>query len=337
LGDSGIRATLVAMRTRATELLGIEHPVVLGGMGGGTSPELVIAVSNAGGLGVKGCVGDPPAEIARLAETIRGATDQPFGLNLLLFQANAEAIEAVVAARPAVLSTAWPATEQELVPIFERAHAAGLKVMHMASTVYEARRAAEAGADVIVAQGTEGGGHVGEMGTFVLVPMVVRAVAPVPVLAAGGIADGAGLAAALMLGAEGVLLGTRFLATNESPLPEGYKQAICRSDGHDTLLTELPDVISGVVWPGAFARVLRNRFIQDWLGREADVRRYRAELRENLQRAREQGDVEHGSLLIGQDAGLIDRVEPAAEVVSRIVAEAETILGGRPADVLRRA
>lgn len=325
------------MRTRATELLGIEHPVVLGGMGGGTSPELVIAVSNAGGLGVKGCVGDPPAEIARLAETIRGATDQPFGLNLLLFQASAEAIEAVVAARPAVLSTAWPATEQELVPIFERAHAAGLKVMHMASTVYEARRAAEAGADVIVAQGTEGGGHVGEMGTFVLVPMVVRAVAPVPVLAAGGIADGAGLAAALMLGAEGVLLGTRFLATNESPLPEGYKQAICRSDGHDTLLTELPDVISGVVWPGAFARVLRNRFIQDWLGREADVRRYRAELRENLQRAREQGDVEHGSLLIGQDAGLIDRVEPAAEVVSRIVAEAETILGGRPADVLRRA
>src|SRR5258708_3894969 len=136
--------------------------------------------------------------------------------------------------------------------------------MDMASTVHEARRAAEAGADVVVAQGTEGGGHVGEMGTFVLVPMVVRAVAPLPVLAAGGIADGAGLAAASMLGAEGVLLGTRFLATEKSPLPETYKQAICRSDGHDTLLTELPDVTSGVVWPGAFAPVLRNPFIQDW-------------------------------------------------------------------------
>lgn len=171
-----------------------------------------------------------PAEIARLAATIRAATATPFGLNLLLFQVNAEAIEGVIAARPAVLSTAWPATDQDLVPIFARAHANGLKVMHIASTIHsQARRSGWA--DFVVAQGTEGGGHVGEMGTFVLVPMVVRAVAPVPVLAAGGIADGASLAAALMLGAEGVLLGTRFLATDESPLPEGYKQAICRSDG----------------------------------------------------------------------------------------------------------
>ena len=116
-----------------------------------------------------------------------------------------------------------------------------------------------AGADVIVAQGTEGGGHVGLMGTMVLVPQVVRAVAPLPVLAAGGVADGAGLAASLMLGAEGVLLGTRFLATPEAPLPDAYKQAICASTGDDTLLTEMPDVVAGRVWPGAFARVLRNR------------------------------------------------------------------------------
>src|SRR5439155_27104816 len=107
-----------------------------------------------------------------------------------------------------------------------------------------------AGADIIVAQGTEGGGHIGLMGSIVLTPMVVRAVAPRPVLAAGGFADGAGLAAAIMLGAEGVLLGTRFLATPESPLPDSYKQAICRSDGHDTLVTELPDVLAGQVWPG---------------------------------------------------------------------------------------
>ena len=125
--------------------------------------------------------------------------------------------------------------------------------MHMVSTVHEAGRAAESGADVLVAQGTEGGGHVGLMGTLVLVRQVVRAVAPIPVLAAGGIADGAGLAAALMLGAEGVLLGTPFLATPEAPLPDSYKQAICHSNGHDTLLTELPDVINAQVWPGAFA------------------------------------------------------------------------------------
>src|SRR5207248_11564301 len=117
-----------------------------------------------------------------------------------------------------------------------RVHAAGARITHMVSTVNEARRAADAGADVIIAQGTEGGGHVGVMGTIVLVPQVVRAVAPIPVLAAGGIADGAGLAAALMLGAEGVLLGTRLLATDEAPLPRQYKEAICRSDGHDTLL-----------------------------------------------------------------------------------------------------
>jgi NAD(P)H-dependent flavin oxidoreductase YrpB (nitropropane dioxygenase family) len=150
--------------------------------------------------------------------------------------------------------------------------------MHMVSTVHEARRAADAGADVIVAQGSEGGGHVGLIGAMVLVPQVVRAVAPLPVLAAGGIADGAGLAAALMLGAEGVLLGTRFLATPEAPLPDSYKQAICRSDGHDTLLTELPDVVNGQVWPGAFARVLRTGFIQEGLGREAEVRLRRPEL-----------------------------------------------------------
>ena len=322
------------MRTRACELFGIEHPVVLGGMGSGTSPELVAAVSNGGGLGVQGCAGRSPDQIARLADAIRAATERPFGLNLLLFLADAAAIDAVLSARPPVFSTAWPWPDFDLAPLFARAHAAGARVMHMVSTVHEARRAAEAGADIIVAQGSEGGGHVGLMGTIVLVPQVVRAVAPLPVLAAGGIADGAGLAAALTLGAEGVLLGTRFLATPEAPLPDAYKEAICRSDGHDTLLTELPDVIAGQVWPGAFARVLRTPFVQEWLGREGEVRQLRAELLQRIQRAREQGDVANGSLLIGQDAGLIERVEPAGEVVRRMVREAEAILSRRPSEAL---
>jgi len=303
-------------------------------MASGTSPELVAAVSNAGGLGVQGCTGRSPGQIAELAEAIRAATDRPFGLNLLLFLADGNLVDAVLAARPHVFSTAWAWPEFDLSALFTRAHERGARVMHMVSTVHEARRAADAGADVIVAQGTEGGGHVGVIGSMVLTPQVVRAVAPVPVLAAGGIADGAGLAAALLLGAEGALLGTRFLATAEAPLPERYKQAICDSDGHDTLLTELPDVIAGQVWPGAFARVLRTPFIQEWLGREDDVRRRRAELQERVQRAREQGDVAQGSLLIGQDAGLIDRVEPAGEIVQRIVREAEAILARRPAEVL---
>lgn len=322
------------MKTRVCELLGIEHPVVLGGMGTGTSPELVAAVSNAGGLGTQGCAGRPPSVIAELANTIRELSDRPFGLNLLLFLADNDQIEAVMAERPAAIATAWSWPDFDLRPVFDRAHAAGARITHMVSTVSEAVRAAEAGADVIVAQGTEGGGHVGEMGTLVLVPQVVRAVAPVPVLAAGGIADGAGLAAAVMLGADGVLLGTRFLATPEAPLPTAFKEAICRSDGHDTLLTELPDVISGQVWPGAFARVLRTPFVQEWLGREGEVRRNRAALQQRIQRAREQGDVANGSLLIGQDSGLIESIDPAGEVVRRIVREAEELLARRPGEVL---
>jgi len=172
------------------------------------------------------------------------------------------------------------------------------------------------------------------MGTLVLGRQVVRAVAPLPVLAAGGIADGAGLAAALMLGAEGVLLGTRFLATAEAPLPDSYKRAICDSDSHDTLLTELPDVINGQVWPGAFARVLRTQFVRDWLGREAEVRLHRAELEKRIAEARATGDVANGTLLVGQDAGLIDAVESAHEVVRRLVHEAEDILERRVSEVL---
>jgi NAD(P)H-dependent flavin oxidoreductase YrpB (nitropropane dioxygenase family) len=172
--------------TSICSLLGIRHPVVLGGMGTGTNPALVAAVSNAGGLGIQGCAGRSPAEIAELAAAIRGLTDRPFGLNLLLFLATEEAVAAVLAARPAVVSTAWAGPEYDLDRLFGRVHEAGATVMHMVSTVAEARRAAAAGADVIVAQGTEGGGHVGLMGTIVLVPLVARALAPLPVLADGG-------------------------------------------------------------------------------------------------------------------------------------------------------
>jgi NAD(P)H-dependent flavin oxidoreductase YrpB (nitropropane dioxygenase family) len=325
------------MQTRVCDVLGIKHPIVLGGMAGGTSPDLVVAVSNAGGLGTQGCTGHSPAQLAELAAAIRDGTSRPFGLNLLLFAANDALVDAVLAARPPVFATAWAGPDQDLRTLFARAHDAGSRVTHMISTVHEARRAAEAGADVIIAQGTEGGGHVGLISALVLVPQVVRAIAPLPVIAAGGIADGAGIAAAIMLGAEGVLLGTRFLATPEAPLPPSYKEAICQSDGHDTLLTELPDVIAGLVWPGAFARVLRTPFIQEWLGREGEVRLRRAELAQRLQRAREQGDVANGSLLIGQDAGLIDSVEPAAAIVTRLVREAEELLRRRSGEVLSDA
>src|SRR5437870_4967896 len=296
------------MLTRACSLLGIEHPVVLGGMASATSPELVAAVSNAGGLGVQGCTGQSPAQIAALVERIRGLTGRPFGLNLLLFRTDESTADAVLAARPQIVSTAWPTPEQQLASLFQRVHGQGLRAMHMVSTVHEARRAAEAGADLIVAQGTEGGGHVGVMGTLVLVRQVVQAVAPVPVLAAGGIADGAGLAAALALGAEGVLIGTRFLATPEAPIPAGYKEAILASDGHNTLLTEVADIAFGLVWPGAMSRVARNRFIERWAGREWEVRLRRGEIARQLRTARERDDAEESNLQMGQAAGLITEI-----------------------------
>ena len=198
-----------------------------------------------------------------------------------------------------------------------------------AEAVPDAVAAAEAGADVIVAQGSEGGGHVGVMSSLTLVPMVVDAVAPVPVIAAGGIADGRGLAAAVALGALGALLGTRFLATSESPLPAWAKQAILDSDGHDTDLTEIPDLISETVWPGAFARVWRNQLIRNWSGREWEVRARAREIAAEVNEARAKGDAQGVPLLFGQDAGLIRSIEPAGDVIARMVQDAAAILGRR--------
>jgi NAD(P)H-dependent flavin oxidoreductase YrpB (nitropropane dioxygenase family) len=326
----------MTLTTAATELLGVQHPVVLGGMGSGaTVPRLVAAVSAGGGLGVQGVTRYPPERIAQHADEIRAATDRPFGMNLLLFLSDDAAVDTVLAQRPAVFSTAWPWPEQDLRTIFERAHGAGALVMHMVSSAPEAARAAEAGADLLVAQGTEGGGHVGTVAAGVLVPMVVRAVSPLPVLAAGGFATGAQLAAALMLGAQGVLLGTRFLATEESPWPESYKRAIVASDGHDTELTEIPDVAKGTVWPGAFDRARRNGLVERWAGREHELRRNRAEVAAAIARAAHEDDADQGELNFGQSAGLVDSIGPAAAVVAGIVAEAEAALREVPARVLR--
>ena len=314
------------MRTRFGELFGVEIPVVSGGMALASGVDLIAAVSEAGGLGILGCSGMPAGDVGEAARELRARTAKPWGMNLLLFRADDAVIDGVLSARPPVFSTAWPWPDQDLAAIFARAHASGARVLHMAPTVSEAQRGAQAGADAIVAQGTEGGGHVGLMGTMALVPQVVRAVAPVPVLAAGGIATGEGLAAALALGAEGVLLGTRMLASAEAPVSAAYKRAILESDGHDTLLTEIPDIANSSVWPGAFSRVARNRLIEDWLGREGELRLRRAEVGASIRRAREAGDASGVPLFFGQAAGLIDAIEPAGAIVRRIAADAEAIL-----------
>jgi NAD(P)H-dependent flavin oxidoreductase YrpB (nitropropane dioxygenase family) len=317
------------IRTPVCDLFDIEHPIALGGMGSATSPELVAAVSAAGGLGALGCHYLTPEQIRERTAAIRQATNKPFGVNFLLFDTREDSFAAALELRPPVMQFAWARPEQDLKHYFDRAHRAGCTVTYMAGTVPEAIRAARAGADVLVAQGTEGGGHVGWMASMPLIPMVVDAVAPVPVLAAGGFADGRGLVAALALGADGILLGTRFLATVESPLHPNFKQAIVDSDGHDTQLSEIPDIAAGLVWPGAMTRSRRNRFVERWAGREWALRQFRAEAIVKLRAARESGDVEEGPLSMGQDAGLIHDIPRAADVVTRIAEQAEALLTER--------
>jgi NAD(P)H-dependent flavin oxidoreductase YrpB (nitropropane dioxygenase family) len=162
-----------------------------------------------------------------------------------------------------------------------------------------------------------------------LVPMVVRAVAPLPVVEAGGVADGAGLAAALALGAEGVLLGTRFLATPEAPVPPRFKQTILDSDGHDTLLTEIPDLATGTVWPGALSRVRRNPFVERWAGREWQLRQLQHEVGPRVAAARRNDEVDEYTIGTGQTAGLIHELTPAGEIVRAVAAQAESIIAER--------
>jgi NAD(P)H-dependent flavin oxidoreductase YrpB (nitropropane dioxygenase family) len=314
------------LHTRICDLLNVSHPIVLGGMASATSVPLVAAVSNAGGFGTLGVTNFSPSQVREQVAAVRTLTSKPFGVNFLLFEAQEASFAAALEEHLAVIALAWARPEQDLRRYVRRIHDAGSLAMYMVSEAPEAVRAAEAGADIIVAQGTEGGGHVGWMASMTLVPMVVRAVAPLPVLAAGGIADGRGMAAALALGAEGVLLGTRFLASDESPLHPNLKQAIVRSNGHDTVLTEIPDIAAGRVWPGAMARTLRNRFVEHWAGREWTLRRHAKAARETMLTARANGDADHAAILIGQDAGLIDSILPAGELVHQIAAQAERII-----------
>jgi NAD(P)H-dependent flavin oxidoreductase YrpB (nitropropane dioxygenase family) len=323
------------LHTPVCDILKIEHPIALGGMASVYAPPLVAAVSNAGGLGTLGCGRMRGDQIRAGTASVRELTNKPFGLNFLMFNVNEESFAAALALRPAVMAFAWPRPDQDVKSYIARAHDAGSKVTLMAGGVPEATRGAEDGADVIIAQGTEGGGHVSWQATMALVPMVVDAVSPISVLAAGGIADGRGLAAALALGADGVLLGTRFLASEESPLHPKFKQAILDSDGHDTVLSEIPDLAAGTVWPGAMSRTLRNGFIERWAGREWALRQCQAEALAAVQAAHNSGNADEAPLFIGQDAGLIHDIPTAAEIVNRIAREAEQILTQRLPPMVR--
>lgn len=310
------------LHTPVCALLGIEVPILQAGMSTYTSPELVSAVSNGGGLGIIGALGRTADELRREIRRVRELTHRPFGVNHVVNQMDPEAVDVTIGQRVPVLSLSWG----RAVDLTAQAHEVGTKVVHMVLTPEEAGLVASDGADVIIAQGIEGGGHIAESGmsTLALVPQVVDLVRPVPVLAAGGIADGRGLAAVLMLGAQGALIGTRFLATPESVGRGRSKDVILNAMGSQTVASKFFDDVLGIRWPGSVVRSIQHELLTEWAQRRREEWQLAAdELKPALEAAIGAGDF----VIAGESSGLIHDIVPARELVQRIAREAESLLG----------
>jgi len=325
----------VTLRTRLCDLFGVEHPVLNAPMGGGdASAQLAAAVSEAGGLGMIGgtTVGGAEWLVAQIREA-RELTERPFGVGFISHLPNAGELMAVAlreGIRIVALSFGDPA------PHVEAAHDAGAVVVCQVRTVDAARHAASCGVDVVTAQGTEAGGHTGRVSTLPLVPAVADAVAPVPVIAAGGIADGRGIAAALMLGAEGVWIGTRFLATTECAVSDAYKARVIAATGSDTVLTDVFDIARGMPWPeGVSGRAIRNQFVDRWERREDELRAWAAEHRDEYRGLGPESEITETAIWAGEASSFVTRIESAADVVRELVTDATDVIRNRPAGVLR--
>jgi NAD(P)H-dependent flavin oxidoreductase YrpB (nitropropane dioxygenase family) len=316
--------------------LGIEYPIFSVGMGGGMAgPELTAAVSNAGGCGVLGMGGLPAPYIRQQIQQLRTLTNKPFGVNIILPMLQEGQIETCLDERVPILVLFWGDPE----PYVEEAHKRGTKVYIQVGSVEEAKTAAAAGVDGIIAQGVESGGHVKSTTSLsTIVPAVVEAVKPIPVIAAGGIANGKGVVAALSLGAQAVSMGTRFLCSEETLVSRAYKERVTESTAEDTVYTLLFDV----GWPNAAHRVLRNQEINDWEAAGAPVTGKRSgegTTNGTMQIAGTTiemprygvfppmpgftGDIERAALYAGESCSLINDIKPAAEIVHDIVREAE--------------
>jgi enoyl-[acyl-carrier protein] reductase II len=314
------------MRTPLCDLFGIEFPVIQAPFGQWTSPPLVAAVSNAGALGSLGASGRPAHELRRDLEQIRQLTTKPFAVNHITRTFDEEAFAATLEAAPAVVSFALGDPGK----IVERAHAAGSVFMQQVHTVEQARLAAERGVDVVIAQGTEAGGFGGGVAGLALVPQVVDAVSPIPVVAAGGIADGRGLAAALVLGAHGVSVGTRFLACSDAErVSNDWKQRIVAAESEEAIKLELWNDVFVPAEPSweTTPRALRTAFIDEW-SRSATETAYEPErVAAEIERASKDARLHELAPFSGQTVGLIREILPAAEIVRSMVASAENALG----------
>ncbi|MDD7114261.1 MAG: enoyl-[acyl-carrier-protein] reductase FabK [Lachnospiraceae bacterium] len=307
------------MKTDITKLFEIEYPIIQGGMAWVATAELAAAVSEAGGLGIIGAGGAPATWVRDQIKKVKEKTNKPFGVNLMLMNPEADQIAEIIAEEKIEVVTTGAGNPEKYMKMWKEA---GVKVVPVVASVALAKRMERAGADAVIAEGTESGGHIGETTTMVLVPQVVDAVS-IPVIAAGGIADGRGMAAAFMLGAKAVQMGTIFVAAEESIASDAYKNKIVKAKDIDTKVTGRST--------GHPVRVLRNKQSQEYLRLEAEGASFE-ELEKltlgGLRKAVMEGDVIHGSVMAGQIAGLVKEIRSCKDIVEGLNAEAESLLKG---------
>lgn len=314
----------MSLRTPLCDLLGIEHPILLAGMGGVSYAELAAAVSNDGGYGVLGMAGTSPDFIRAQMRKVKSLTDRPFGVDLLA--ASPESLTAAVDIIIEEGASSFIAGLGVPMPIMAKLKAAGLKVMVVCGAVKHAVKAEQAGCDAVICQGGEGGGHTGLVGTLPLVAQAVEAV-NIPVAAAGGLYDGRGLAAALALGAQGVWMGTRFIASEEAHAGDLYRQTILEAADEDTIRTRC--------YSGKPMRVKKNPYVEGWEARPADIQAFPMQAMVSIREGVMGGiggqteglDPDKSCFAMGQSAGGVHDILPAGEIVRRIMDEAHAAIG----------
>ncbi len=305
------------METRVTKMLGIEHPIIQGGMAWVAEHNLAAAVSAAGGLGLIGGANAPGQVVREEIRKAKELTDKPFGVNVMLMSPYADDVAKVVVEEGIKVVTTGAGNPEKYMELWK---SAGIKVIPVVASVALAKRMEKYGADAVVAEGCESGGHIGEATTMTLVPQVKDAVS-IPVIAAGGIGDGRGIAASFMLGAEAVQIGTRFVVSKESIVHENYKQRIIKAKDIDTAVTGRSH--------GHPIRGLRNKMTREDLKMEQEGKSFE-ELEYltlgSLRRAVQEGDIQEGTVMAGQIAGMISQEQTCKEMIDEMMAQAEALL-----------
>ena len=306
------------MKTRITELLGIEYPIIQGGMAWVAESHLAAAVSAAGGLGLIGGANAPAEVIRNYIREVKAVTDKPFGVNVMLMSPYADEVAKVIVEEGVKVVTTGAGNPEKYMEMWK---AAGIKVIPVVASVALAKRMERYGADAVVAEGTESGGHIGEATTMTLVPQVVDAVS-IPVIAAGGIGDGRGIAAAFMLGAEAVQMGTRFLVAKECTVHQNYKDRVLKAKDIDSTVTGRTH--------GHPVRCLRNQMTREYVKLENEGKSFE-ELEYltlgTLRKAVQEGDVTNGTVMAGQIAGMVSKEQTCKEMIEEMMAQAEALLG----------